>query len=176
MKGMGMKGNVLIRVKEKGIETPSLETVLELNNTLVQGGLELFAKILGTPGYDAGTVYLELGKSDITPNISDTALYDPYFRKAINVGFNSNVLQFDGRVLNWEALLTAPDELKEMGLFWDGATGSLGSGTMIARVLYLPSFTKKITEEIDVYWSYRVAEALLDLAEPGAAPPGPTPS
>ncbi|RLI85005.1 MAG: hypothetical protein DRP01_07165 [Archaeoglobales archaeon] len=174
MKGLGIKGNVLVKVREKRVEVPSLETILNFDNTLVQGGLELFGKILGTPGYDAGTVYLELGKSDIAPNISDVALYAPYFRKAIGVSYQSNVLQFSGRVLNWEALLTAPDEIKEMGLFWDGGSLSLGSGTMIARVLFRPSFTKTVAEEIDVYWSYRMMETFIDLAEPGSVPVGPT--
>lgn len=176
-KSLGMAGNVLVKVRKKTVEIPNLETVLQFNNTLVQGGLELFAKMLGTPGgYDAGDVYLELGKDDTPPHISDVALYNPYFRKSITQAFQGKVLQFSGRVFNWEANLTAPDEVKEMGLFWDGATGALGSGTMVARVLFRPSFTKTVTEEIDVYWSYRIAEAALDLAEPGAAPVGPTPS
>lgn len=162
--GLALLGNVAIKVGKPGVHIPDLETFQK--NKLVNGGRELIAKILGTlGGYDAGIPYLAVGKSGIAPDRTDTHLYDEYYRNIMSVSFEDGTLLFGALLNNGEANLTAPDELKELGVFWDGATGDPGTGTLFARVLMRPSFTKTESEEVEVYWSYRVVEAYEDLAE-----------
>jgi hypothetical protein len=150
-KSVGVAGNVRVEVRSPGQSIPRLE--FENNNILTWGGRKLFANIIG--GYvPTGEVWLALGLSGTTPAESDTQLYSEYYRQAATIQTYDATLMFNSIVDNLNGNIGS--ELKEFGLFWDGADETPGSGILIARVLARPPFVKVDTDEVEVFWSYKL--------------------
>lgn len=92
--------------------------------------------------------YAAIGTSSTAPTVNDTKLGAETFRKKVTTYTNGTST---GEVII--SMYLAPGEavgvtIAEVGFFGGTATGSVNSGTLLARGLYSPSHTKTNLESI----------------------------
>lgn len=107
-------------------------------NLIMDAGLNLFRDLLSGAITDGEIKYLALGSGTTSTDIGQTQLSSEQFRKQVSFQANDPItpgkLITDVFVFDTEA---NGFRCEEIGWFaGSGATGSAGSGVMIARVLY----------------------------------------
>ena len=142
---MGWQGT--IRVIVRSAKTGRFIGGKVINNTITNGGKDALVNALG--GSAAQISYVEVGSDDgtILPlSATNTALGNAQFRKAVTSSSNIGTGQ------RKTTLYLTPSEcnsftIKEIGWFI-GGSATLGSGTLLARVLYTHS--KVSTESLQL--------------------------
>lgn len=114
-------------------------------NLITNKGKELMAKSLADSGLDTEIKYIALGDSTVAASVTDTGLGNERFRKAVTKQ------EYQGSNAMLTTVYIAPYEanfgIQEIGWYAGAsASGTAGSGTLVARVLY--SRTKTSTESI----------------------------
>lgn len=124
----------------------------EAHNLVTSAGKTWVAKFLSGEE-DTGLSHCEVGTGNTSPTVSDTALDTSEARNAITTTSRA------ANVVTLRTFFAAADvtaNIQEVGLFGGtGATGTAGTGTMLARALI--SFDNTAgTKDITVVWSVTV--------------------
>lgn len=152
-------------LKMKGIWTVESENLLTgevkvetYDNLIVQGFYDLvhrflsFDQLAGVNADDMNITHLGMGLSSVAPVRADINMENEIERTGVTVKtFNSNeyILKFflDSGVGNLPG-----DYITELGIFTKG-TGSLGSGTLISRVI--TNIQKNVNIRLTLTWRLR---------------------
>jgi len=140
-----LRGHVRITVHD---EETGEEKVIEQDNLIVDTGANLLRDFLKGDSV-SGITHLAIGTDGTEPSAIDTSLVAEAYRKAITD------IAFDNRMLRLTTFIASGDwsgTVAELGLFGNGATDTLGSGTLFSRVTPT-SFTKSSTESLTVEWT-----------------------
>jgi len=140
-----LKGHVKITIKS---EETGEERIIEQDNLIVDTGANLLRDFLKGDAV-TGITHLAIGTDGTAPSTLDTGLIAEAFRKAITD------VAFDNRMLRLTTFIASGDwsgTVAELGLFGNGATDTLGTGTLFSRVTP-PAFTKSSTESLTVEWT-----------------------
>ncbi len=140
-----LKGHVKITIKS---EETGEERIIEQDNLIVDTGANLLRDFLKGDAV-TGITHLAIGTDGTTPSATDTGLIAEAFRKAITD------VAFDNRMLRLTTFIASGDwsgTVAELGLFGNGATDTLGTGTLFSRVTPT-AFTKSSTESLTVEWT-----------------------
>lgn len=118
-----------------------------LTNQLFSGLLKYLNQSSDTPGVaDLNVTHIAVGLGSTTPVVTDTALANELFRKAVTTRTRAP--------RSFKALMVLAESegngaLKEIGVFAN-ATGSAGSGTLLSRVLI--DKVKNTNMTLNIYW------------------------
>jgi hypothetical protein len=107
-------------------------------NLITDAGLDAFASALRNGnGVDLQVRYLSLGASSTAPANGDTALGDERYRKSVTARSrpSTGVMLSSTYISPGEANSTSFD-IEELGWWIGNPTTTLGSGTLLAHVLY----------------------------------------
>ncbi|MCG8541249.1 MAG: hypothetical protein MJA82_15135 [Clostridia bacterium] len=139
------------------VESGEVKEIVPLKNNLItDAGLNILRDMLKGDITDAQIKYVALGSSIISPDSSDTKLWDEQFRKSVTSRNNDPVIP--GKLyteLYISDIEANSFRCEEIGWFAGvGAAETKDSGIMIARVLY--SRQKSSTES----WTIRRTDTI----------------
>ena len=126
------------------------EILWQGNNITVDGGLDLALFLLFGDSDYSGLSYCAIGTSVSSPSPSDTQLGAEVARH----GFTSEVVVSSG-VASIQTYFPASEcsvNIKELGIFGNGATDTVNSGTLFARVSTSYD-NSSLTKDIVVTWA-----------------------
>jgi len=119
---------------------------------IVNSGRVLLAR-LATAWTPTGDPYIELGTSNIAPDLTDNDLYAGFERKICTISYWNNLLIIDVEFGGVEGNPTPPAQIMEAGIFWHNATAALGTGTLLARFLVIPPRAKVAGNIFRIHWT-----------------------
>ena len=140
-----LKGHVRITIRN---EETGEERVYEQDNLIVDLGANLLRDFLKGDAV-TGLTHLAIGTDATAPSDTDTGLLAEAFRKAFtDVAVDNRKLVLITFIASGEWSGT----VSELGLFGNGATDSLGTGTLFSRVTP-ESISKSNIESLTVEWT-----------------------
>jgi len=124
------------------------QRVYEYNNLIVDAGANLIRDFLKGDSV-SGLTHLALGTGTTSPSTNDVGLENETYRKAFTD------VAVENRLLRIAVFFTSSEyagDISELGLFGNGATDTLGTGTMYSRTT-IATITKSNTEPLTVEWT-----------------------
>jgi len=140
-----LKGHVKITVQN---EKTGEKRIIEQSNLIVDLGANLLRDFLKGDSV-TGLTHLAIGTDSTAPSETDTGLFAEVFRKAITD------FAIDNRKLVLITFIASGEwsgTVAELGLFGNGATDTLGTGTLFSRVTPA-GISKSDIESLTVEWT-----------------------